>query len=119
VPEPELRDSDVLVRVRAAGINPQDRIGTFAELIAIDQDDLALKPTSLSMQEAAAVPLVGLTAWQALVERAKRPARRCSSTPAPAAWERWRSSSASTVAADETVCRPVRRAPPFRMSVGC
>jgi NADPH:quinone reductase-like Zn-dependent oxidoreductase len=39
----------------------KDRIGTFAELIALDQDDLALKPTSLSMQEAAAVPLVGLT----------------------------------------------------------
>jgi NADPH:quinone reductase-like Zn-dependent oxidoreductase len=122
VSEPELRDGDVLVRVRAASINPldskirngefrlilpyrppfvlghdvagivtrvgpavrsftvgdevyarpnKDRIGTFAELIALDQDDLALKPTSLSMQEAAAVPLVGLTAWQALVERAK------------------------------------------------
>jgi NADPH:quinone reductase-like Zn-dependent oxidoreductase len=49
----------------------KDRIGTFAELIAIDEDDLALIPTSLSMHEAAAVPLVGLTAWQALVERAK------------------------------------------------
>ena len=39
------------------------------------------------MAEAASVPLVALTAWQALVERANvRPARRCSSTPAPAAW---------------------------------
>jgi NADPH:quinone reductase-like Zn-dependent oxidoreductase len=122
VPEPEMRDSDVLIRVRAAGVNPldskirdgefkrilpyrppfvlghdvagvvtrvgpaargftvgdevyakpdKDRIGTFAELIATNQDDLAHKPTSLSLQEAAAVPLVGLTAWQALVEKAK------------------------------------------------
>ncbi|MFD1538844.1 NADP-dependent oxidoreductase [Nonomuraea guangzhouensis] len=121
VPEPRLGDGDVLVRVRAAGVNPldskirdgefklilryrrpfvlgndvagvvtrvgpavrglkvgdevyarpgKDRIGTFAQLIAIDQDDVALKPASLSMSEAAAVPLAGLTAWQALVERA-------------------------------------------------
>jgi NADPH:quinone reductase-like Zn-dependent oxidoreductase len=47
-----------------------DRIGTFAELIAIHQDDVALKPATLTMEEAAAVPLVGLTAWQGLVERA-------------------------------------------------
>jgi NADPH:quinone reductase-like Zn-dependent oxidoreductase len=50
---------------------PRDgRIGTFAERIAVDEDDLAIKPTSLSMAEAASVPLVALTAWQALVERA-------------------------------------------------
>nr|WP_286198685.1 NADP-dependent oxidoreductase [Mesorhizobium sp. BR1-1-16] len=48
---------------------PRDfRIGTFAEMIAVDSADLALKPTSLSMEEAASIPLVGLTAWQALVE---------------------------------------------------
>ncbi|MDX3524616.1 NADP-dependent oxidoreductase [Streptomyces scabiei] len=121
IPEPQVGDSDVLIRVHAAGVNPLDskirdgefklilphrppftlghdvagvvsrvgpavhgfkagdevyarprdsRIGTFAELIAIDQDDVALKPASLSMPEAAAVPLVALTAWQALVERA-------------------------------------------------
>lgn len=45
------------------------RIGTFAEQIAIDEADCALMPASLSMEEAAAVPLVGLTAWQALVEK--------------------------------------------------
>jgi len=51
---------------------PRDgRIGTFAEFIAIDQADVALKPKSVSMEEAASLPLVGLTAWQALVERAK------------------------------------------------
>ena len=48
----------------------KDRIGTFAELIAIHQDDVALKPTNLTMEEAASIPLVGLTSWQALVERA-------------------------------------------------
>src|SRR4051794_20372443 len=46
------------------------RIGTFAERIAISEDDLAIKPGSLTMIEAASVPLVALTAWQALVERA-------------------------------------------------
>lgn len=50
---------------------PRDgRIGTFAELIAIDQADVALKPKNLSFEEAASIPLVGLTAWQALVDRA-------------------------------------------------
>ncbi|MCE9574029.1 MAG: NADP-dependent oxidoreductase [Deltaproteobacteria bacterium] len=49
---------------------PSDhRIGTFAELIAVQENDLALKPKNLTMEEAASIPLVGLTAWQALVER--------------------------------------------------
>jgi NADPH:quinone reductase-like Zn-dependent oxidoreductase len=47
-----------------------DRIGTFAELIAVKEASLARKPTNVSMEEAASIPLVGLTAWQALVERA-------------------------------------------------
>ena len=48
---------------------PRDlRIGTFAEFIAIDADDVALKPRSLSFAEAGAVPLVALAAWQALVD---------------------------------------------------
>lgn len=119
--EPALGDSDVLVDIHAAGLNPLDskirdgafkailpyrppfilghdmagrvvrvgpkvgrfkvgdevyarprdgRIGTFAERIAVHEDDLALKPANLTMTEAASVPLVGLTAWQALVERA-------------------------------------------------
>ena len=46
-------------------------IGTIAEYIAICEDDLALKPKNISMEEAASIPLVALTAWQALVENAK------------------------------------------------
>jgi NADPH:quinone reductase-like Zn-dependent oxidoreductase len=49
----------------------KDRIGTFAEFIAMNEGDVAIKPTDLTMEEAASVPLVGLTAWQALVERAE------------------------------------------------
>jgi NADPH:quinone reductase-like Zn-dependent oxidoreductase len=37
----------------------------------MNEADLALKPNSLTMAEAASIPLVGLTAWQALVETAK------------------------------------------------
>jgi NADPH:quinone reductase-like Zn-dependent oxidoreductase len=121
VPQPELRDDDVLVRIHAAGINlldskirtgefkrilpyrlpvilghdvagvvvevgsrvrrfkagdevyarPADgRIGAFAEFIAMKEDDVASKPKALTMEEAASIPLVGLTAWQALIERA-------------------------------------------------
>lgn len=59
-------------RVRVGDVvyaRPRDgRIGTFAEMIAVDQDDVALAPANLSMTEAAGVPLVALTAWQALVE---------------------------------------------------
>lgn len=47
------------------------RIGTFAESIAIDEKDVGLKPKNLTMEEAASIPLVGLTAWQALIERAQ------------------------------------------------
>ncbi|KRA70711.1 NADPH:quinone oxidoreductase [Lysobacter sp. Root667] len=122
MPEPEVRDRDVLVAVHAASLNQldakirdgefkfilpyrlplimgndvagvvvrvgskvrgfkpgdevyarpnQDRIGTLAEFIAIDEADLALKPTNLSMEAAASIPLVGLTAWQVLVDRAE------------------------------------------------
>lgn len=46
------------------------RIGTFAEFIAINEDDVAIKPKELTMEEAASIPLVGLTTWQALIEKA-------------------------------------------------
>jgi len=47
-----------------------DRIGAFAEFISIKEDAVANKPKELTMEEAASIPLVGLTAWQALIERA-------------------------------------------------
>ncbi len=122
MPDPELREDDVLVQIHAAGVNlldskirdgefklflpyrfplilgnevagvvvrvgsrvrrfkpgdevyarpNDDRIGAFAEFIAIQEDAVAKKPKNLTMEEAASIPLVGLTAWQVLVERAK------------------------------------------------
>lgn len=122
VPEPDLRDDDILIKVHAAGVNAldskiksgefklilpyrfplvlgndvagtvvrvgarvhqfrpgdevyarpdDDRIGTFAEFIAIKASSVALKPQNLDMVEAASLPLVALTAWQVLVETAK------------------------------------------------
>lgn len=121
MPEPELREDEVLVKMHAAGVNlldskirsgefklilpyrlpiilghdvagvvvrigplvrqfkpgdevysrPDDfRIGSFAEFIAIKETSLAIKPKVLTMEEAASIPLVGLTAWQALIEKA-------------------------------------------------
>lgn len=46
------------------------RIGTFAEYISINEKDVAIKPKNLTMEESASIPLVALTAWQALVEKA-------------------------------------------------
>lgn len=122
VPEPDLHDDDILIKVHAAGVNAldskiksgefklilpyrfplvlgndvagtvvrvgarvhqfrpgdevyarpdDDRIGTFAEFIAIKASSVALKPQNLDMVEAASLPLVALTAWQVLVETAK------------------------------------------------
>src|SRR5208337_4097220 len=47
------------------------RIGTFAEFVPVREGSLALKPKGLTMEEAASIPLVALTAWQAVVEKAK------------------------------------------------
>src|SRR5437660_9570959 len=121
MPEPEVREHDVLVEIHAAGVNAldskiragefklilpyrlpfslgndvagvvvrvgsrvrrfkpgdevyarpdKDRIGTFAEFISMNEDAVAIKPKGLTMEEAASIPLVGLTAWQVLIERA-------------------------------------------------
>jgi NADPH:quinone reductase-like Zn-dependent oxidoreductase len=45
--------------------------GTLAEYVAVDADLLAVKPAHFSMREAAAVPLVFITAWEGLVDRAR------------------------------------------------
>jgi NADPH:quinone reductase len=122
IPEPQIGGShDVLVRLRAAGINPVDyklrssgtiggslpavlgwdgagivesvgqdvtrvRVGdevyfcdggfgptpgTYEELKVVDERYLARKPRRLSFIEAAAAPLVTITAWEALLERAR------------------------------------------------
>lgn len=46
-----------------------DNYGTFAEYAVIGEDNAALKPDSLSFVEAAAIPLAGLTAYQALTQK--------------------------------------------------
>ncbi|MEM8810780.1 MAG: zinc-dependent alcohol dehydrogenase family protein [Cyanobacteria bacterium P01_G01_bin.38] len=45
--------------------------GNYAEYAVVDERDVALKPTTLSFTEAAAAPLVMLTAWEALYDRAR------------------------------------------------
>lgn len=55
----------------------KDRIGAFAEFAVVREGAAALKPTNLGFEEAASLPLVALTAWQALVEIGKlRPGQR-------------------------------------------
>jgi NADPH:quinone reductase-like Zn-dependent oxidoreductase len=45
--------------------------GSYAEYICLEENALALKPKTLSFAESAAIPLVTLTAWQALVDFAQ------------------------------------------------
>ena len=122
VPEPVVRDDDVLIQVHAASVNvldskirrgefklilpyrlplilgndvagtvlevgarvrrfkpgdhvyarlDDDRIGAFAERVSVKETSLAFKPANLTMEEAASIPLVGLTAWQVLVDTAQ------------------------------------------------
>ncbi|MFC4104259.1 NADP-dependent oxidoreductase [Paenibacillus xanthanilyticus] len=46
----------------------KDRIGTLAEFIAVHEDDIWLKPQNLTFEEAASIPLIGLTTYQAFVD---------------------------------------------------
>ncbi len=66
---------------RVTGFKPGDEVygmvggvgglqGTLAKFVVADSDLLALKPVSLSMRQAAAMPLVTITAWEGLVDRA-------------------------------------------------
>lgn len=119
VPDPHPGPMDVLIRIRAASVNPIDfkirdgklrflrpyvfplimghdcagevvavgervqrfkvgdrvfsrprngRTGTFAEFIAVDQNEVALMPANVGFEEAAGLPLVGLTSWQAMLD---------------------------------------------------
>jgi NADPH:quinone reductase-like Zn-dependent oxidoreductase len=45
--------------------------GSVADFVAVDEDLVALKPSNLSFDQAAAVPLVGLTSYQMLLEHAQ------------------------------------------------
>ncbi|MES2102725.1 MAG: zinc-dependent alcohol dehydrogenase family protein [Pseudomonadota bacterium] len=45
--------------------------GSLAEFAAVDASLLAPKPSTLGMREAAALPLIFITAWEGLVDRAK------------------------------------------------
>lgn len=123
IPVPDLkRDTELLIRLRAAGVNPLDaklrargtyypdrlpcilgcdgagevvqigngvsryspgdavyfchggiggQAGTYAEYVIVDEKCVARKPESLSFTQAAAVPLVLITAWEALLDRAR------------------------------------------------
>jgi NADPH:quinone reductase-like Zn-dependent oxidoreductase len=52
--------------------SPDDfQVGTFAQYVPVKESSLAIKPKNISMEEAASLPLVALTAWQILVQRAK------------------------------------------------
>ncbi|MDH6137613.1 NADPH:quinone reductase-like Zn-dependent oxidoreductase [Kitasatospora sp. MAA4] len=53
-----------------ARVDPQ--LGAaFAEFVAVDESLVAAKPASISFEEAASLPLVALTAWQALTEQSQ------------------------------------------------
>ncbi|MGW9124149.1 NADP-dependent oxidoreductase [Paenibacillus chitinolyticus] len=46
----------------------KNRIGTLAEFIAVHEEDIWLKPHNLTFEEAASIPLIGLTTYQAFVD---------------------------------------------------
>jgi NADPH:quinone reductase-like Zn-dependent oxidoreductase len=53
------------------GMTTMKQAGAFAEFLIADEKNAALKPPSISFEQAAALPIVSVTAWNALVEKAK------------------------------------------------
>jgi D-arabinose 1-dehydrogenase-like Zn-dependent alcohol dehydrogenase len=62
--------TDIAVGDEVYGLIPFDRDGAAAEYVAVPADCLAARPTTCSHVYSAALPLAGLTAWQALVDHA-------------------------------------------------
>jgi NADPH:quinone reductase-like Zn-dependent oxidoreductase len=59
------------------GLSSISQAGTFAESLVADEKNAALKPPSISFEQAAALTLVSVTAWNALVGKANlRPGQR-------------------------------------------
>lgn len=65
--------TDLLVgdEVFAYARKPTVKWGTYAEYVCFEGKDVVRKPANLTLEQAAAIPLTGLTAWQSLVEAAK------------------------------------------------
>ncbi|MFB6137903.1 MAG: NADPH:quinone reductase [Halobacteriaceae archaeon] len=64
-------------RVFATGLG-RDRQGTYAESVLAPASSVAALPGGITFREGAAVALVGLTAWRALIDHARlEPAERC------------------------------------------
>jgi NADPH:quinone reductase-like Zn-dependent oxidoreductase len=53
------------------GVPSIRQAGAFAEYVVADEKNVGLKPSSISFEQAAALTIVGLTAWNALVAKAR------------------------------------------------
>jgi NADPH:quinone reductase-like Zn-dependent oxidoreductase len=62
--------TNITVGDQVYGLIPFDRDGAAAEYVAVPADCLAARPTTCSHVQSAALPLAGLTAWQALIDHA-------------------------------------------------
>lgn len=58
-------------KVYAYARKPEVQWGTYAEYITLDETMVSLIPKSLTEEQSATIPLVGLTAWQALYDFAQ------------------------------------------------